>query len=83
MQDESQVMSIEGVVRFVSHDEGSKSERIAPVLECGADRADIPVYMKNDNPFENTSLRGYEGLRVRVIGVMRNGTFVAESVETI
>lgn len=53
-------------------DEGSKSERSAPVLE-EADGQRTRVYVIGDNPYENRSLNEIEGQEVTARGRWRNG----------
>lgn len=79
---ENQVL--EGTVIFKLANEGSKSESKLPflqVLEDGLEK-EIPLYLKNSNPFENNKLKEYEGKSVKIEGYEKNGTFVISQISS-
>jgi len=59
---------------------GTKSECEYPyVIET--DGTKTRLYVKDDNPFENQTVRSFEGKVVHVTGVIRNGVLEADSIE--
>lgn len=74
----------EGVVVFLKANEGSKSECSLPYLYLGRDVPLLPLFVVNDNPFENGGLAIYDGVRVKVVGnVDKNNVFIVSEIETI
>lgn len=74
----------EGVVVFLKSNEGSKSECSLPYLYLGRAESLVPMFMENDNPFENNSFLPYDGCRVKAIGMMSSdNVFVVNKIETI
>lgn len=70
-----------GTVIFLEKNKGSKSAGLYPYLYESFDNC-IRIMLKNDNPFENTGLRSYDGLQVVVHGAMgRGNVFMVESIE--
>jgi len=72
-----------GVVVFLRSDIGSKSESMKPYLYQGRDIPLLPIRMKNDNPFENSSLVKFDGRRVIVHVVQNESRAIVDHVESI
>jgi hypothetical protein len=68
---------IEGRVELRRLDEGSRSDRVVPVIVDDTGAA-TPVFVMGDNPFELPTLQAYRGKRVRVRGTWRNQTLRVE-----
>ena len=76
--------SKEGVIVFLLTNQGSKSECLLPHLYLGRDFSVLPLYMEDDNPFENKAFKEYDGCRVRVHGEYgSNNIFIVKNVEAI
>ena len=73
-----------GTIIFLTTHDGSKSECALPYLYCGKAEPLVPLYMENDNPFENNALTPFDGRRVTVTGyVGRNNDFIVTQVNAI
>ena len=73
--------SLVGTVVFLMSNQGSKSEAVLPYLYVTQEKI-VRTLFKGDNPFENASLRLYDGRRVKVFGTQKpNGTFLVERIE--
>ncbi|MBQ7650954.1 MAG: hypothetical protein IJS15_08340 [Victivallales bacterium] len=71
---------LSGTVVFLLENQGSKSEGVLPFLYANKEEK-IKLFLKGDNPFENTGLLPYDGKAVEVVGMKkRNGTFVIEQI---
>ena len=69
-----------GTVVFLLENQGSKSECVLPFLYVNREEK-IKLFLKGDNPFENTGLLAYDGKSIAVVGKKkRNGTFVIEQI---
>ncbi len=74
----------QGIVIFLKAHAGSKSECDLPYLYSGRDAPLVSLYMENDNPFENTGLSQYDGVRVEVSGTAgRNNDFIVTQINVI
>ncbi|MBP5673236.1 MAG: hypothetical protein J6X49_12670 [Victivallales bacterium] len=74
--------SLEGTIVFLLANQGSKSESFTPYLYINQETV-VKILYKGDNPFENTSLRPYDGRRVMIFGKQKsNGTFIIEKIES-
>ena len=81
MENTEDIMTRSGTVVFLEKNRGSKSEGVYPHLYESADNC-IRIMMKDDNPFENTELRSYDGEHVVVHGTMgRSNIFIVDSIE--
>ena len=56
-----------GTICFMFRNEGSKSEGMNPFLYAGEGEF-IPVRMMDENPFENNTLRSFDGKKVFIDG---------------
>lgn len=77
----NEVMELEGVVQFFPFAVGSKSESIRPYL-VQKDGTRTLLYKKDDNPFENKGLTGYQNQWVRVQGAFSGNCFHVNSIIT-
>lgn len=75
-------MELTGKIIYETFAAGSKSESARPYLET-SDGNKILLYKKDDNPFENSSLAEFDGKNARITGEIKDGAFVAESVEAV
>lgn len=76
--------SKQGTIIFLKAHAGSKSECELPYLYSGKSEPLVPLYMENDNPFENKGLVQYDGVRVAVSGSAgRNNDFIVTQVNAI
>lgn len=74
----------EGVVVFLRSNEGSKSECILPYLYMGRTEPMLPLYLENDNPFENRGMTKYDGHRVRIDGkTSNNNVFIVNKINAV
>ena len=74
---------IKGTVVFQLANVGSKSEGVYPFL-CLEDGKLVKLALKGDNPFENTTLKEYDGKTVAIEGDFNeNGKFIATAIEEI
>lgn len=72
-----------GILKFILSNVGSKSERVAPYLE-EEDGTLTEVYMEGDDPFENASLKEYDGKAVSLTGEENElGLFVIEKLTAL
>lgn len=69
--------SATGVLVFEKESENTRSEKIAPFIEK-KDGSKIRIHIIGDNPFENQSLKNFQGQVISVSGTMRNGTLRVE-----
>lgn len=76
--------SIEGVILFRSFAAGSKSASMQPYLLLDSGEL-IRVFYRDDNPYENETLKEFEGKRICAIGYSDgiDGIFHIQSVEEI
>ena len=76
-------MELKGTVVFNYANVGSQSEGIYPFIYN--DYASfIMIYMVDDNPFENNSLKPYDGKKVIIKGDYNDyGTFVVEEINEV
>lgn len=72
-------ITLEGVVQFLPFGTGSKSEGLRPYL-VQDDGTKILLFKKQDNPFENRGLSGYQNQRVKVQGENINNCLHLEVV---
>lgn len=72
--------TLSGVVIFQRTNAGSKSEALLPYLYRGKDEPLLPVYLKDDNPFENSGLTAYDGQSVTIVGAIERGKFVITEI---
>ena len=69
-----------GTIVFLPANIGSKSEGMFPRLYMNQEMV-VKILFKDDNPFENTTLRAYDGQRVKAFGKRKpNGTFLIEKI---
>lgn len=73
---------LQGIVVFRRSDNGSKSEHLKPFL-LTKDNSTISLYKKDDNPFENDSLKKFKGAYVQVVGHFHNNIFVISDITEI
>ena len=74
---------IKGTVVFQLANVGSKSEGVYPFL-CLEDGKLVKLALKGDNPFENTTLKEYDGKTVAIEGDFNeNGKLIATAIEEI
>ena len=74
---------IKGMVIFQMANKGSKSEGMYPFLRL-EDGTLVKIAYKGDNPFENTTLKGYELKCVALEGELNeNGKFIATEIREI
>ena len=66
---------LEGVVVFLTYAEGTKSESRRPFLYIGRNSDPIRLWVKEDNPFENNKLYGFDGKRVIIKGEINKDVF--------
>ena len=64
--------TVTGQLTFEPLFEGSKSERVGPVLVTTSGER-VRVFVLGDNPFENQTLRPLEGQQLEVSGKVRRG----------
>lgn len=71
---------LKGTIAFKLAEIGSKSEGTYPFLEL-ENGDSVRIRMTDDNPFENSALREYEGMTVEVEGEYNeNKIFIAKAV---
>jgi hypothetical protein len=75
-------MILEGTLARILRNAGSKSEH------CGfevtqPDGSSVVVEKEGDNPFEHESLAPLEHRRVRAVGEMYRGRFIADKVDPL
>lgn len=68
-------ITMRGTVIFKLMNEGSKSEGQFPFLEVEEPTKFIPLYLENSNPFENSTLKQFEGKEITAEGTMKDGVF--------
>jgi hypothetical protein len=74
---------MEGYILFLPFAEGSKSEGLRPFLVNSSQGVKM-LYRKEDNPFENTSLRPFHTKYCRVKGnAGQAGVFLVDSIEEL
>ena len=72
-----------GIIEFILSNVGSKSEKMQPFLK-EADGNLVEIFKESDNPFENESLKEYEGKTVNVTGEENEyGLFIIDTIEVI
>ena len=73
---------LQGTIVFRQNDIGSKNEHLNPFLLCKDDSI-VSLYKKDDNPFENNSLKKFEGAHVQVVGHFCNNFFEISDIKEI
>lgn len=77
------IPEMKGIIIFKESNKKSKSQGFFPYLET-EDGRQIKIRMINENPFENSTLKEYEGKAVEVEGeITDTGTLIAESIREI
>ena len=71
-----------GVLALRLHYQGSKSERLQPFLDPDSGES-ISVHVDGENPFEEPTLRGLQGSRVRLTGTMKRQTLVLSAEDIV
>ena len=72
-----------GIIEFILSNVGSKSEKMQPFLK-EEDGNLVEVFKEGDNPFNNDTLKEYEGKKVTVTGEENEyGVFIIDTVEVI
>ncbi len=72
-----------GIIKFKLSNEGSKSEKMTPFIK-EKDGSVTEIYKNGDNPFDNESLKNYEGMEVKITGKENEfGIFCVDSVEPL
>jgi len=74
--------ALEGKLIRVPRNVGSKSEHLGFAIQTAAGQQ-VVIEKEGDNPFEHESLRKLEKHRVRAIGEMYRGRFIADAVDII
>lgn len=73
----------QGIIIFTKINIGSKSECIQPFLYQGSGRF-LRLWKQGDNPFDNESIKPFDGKKVKVIGQKNeNDVFCVDSIEEI
>ena len=73
------IKELKGTVSFKLVNEGSKSEVKKPFLLL-EDGKNVPLFMENSNPFENSALHQYENKRVQLKGYEKKGVLVVTEI---
>ena len=73
---------LRGTVIFRQSDVGSKNEHLKPFL-LGKDKSIVSLYKKDDNPFENASLKKFKGIFVQVVGRFYNSVLEISDIKEI
>lgn len=74
---------LKGTIIFVEENPGSKSEGVFPYIELDGGET-VRIAMKDENPFENSILLGFEGKRVEVDGRFNeNVVFIATDIKEL
>jgi len=76
------MIKIKGFVKLQVFAEGSKSESLRPYIIFG-NGGKLLLYKKNDNPFENQSLKDFIDKFVCIEGELVNEVFEIETIEII
>ena len=72
-----------GVIQFILSNVGSKSEKMQPFLK-EADGTLVEVYKESDNPFNNETLKPYEGKTVTITGEENEyGLFIIDTIDVV
>jgi len=71
-----------GVLALRLHYRGSRSERLQAFLDPDSGES-IPVHVDGENPFEEPTLRGLLGSRVRLTGTMKRQTLVVSAEDIV
>ena len=72
-----------GIIEFILSNVGSKSEKMQPFLK-EEDGNLVEVFKEGDNPFNNDTLKEYEGKKVTVTGEENEyGLFIIDTIEVI
>lgn len=80
MENAEKTLTKHGTVIFLSSKKGSKSEGLYPFLYESAEICSR-IMLKDDNPFENTVLRSYDGQQVEIICHKgRNDILIIDSI---
>lgn len=80
MENTEKTLTKHGIIIFLPDKKGSKSEEVYPYLYESANSCSR-IMLKNDNPFENTSLRSYDGQQVEIICHKgRSDIFIIDSI---
>lgn len=70
----------EGLLIFLQYAKGTKSESLKPYLYENKN-AVLPLWKKDDNPFQNDSLCAYDGKHVIIEGRRLDDVFEIENIE--
>lgn len=76
--------SLEGVIVFKPFASGSKSDSMQPYLFRESGDL-IRIFFPSDNPYENETLKNYDGKKVFITGEPSSigGVFLIDSIEEI
>jgi len=71
---EEEIKILTGKIEFKIVNKNSKSECLKPFLIC-EDKSSICLFMKGDNPFENSTLKTFENKTVEIKGFVKRNVF--------
>lgn len=72
-----------GIIEFILSNVGSKSEKMQPFLK-EEDGNLVEVFKEGDNPFNNDTLKEYEGKKVTITGEENEyGLFVIDTINVV